>query len=155
MTASKLFRRIIQDMRQIVDMYHFVKVVEEVSSEAEKGNPPQPLGEGFSYDAPEVITAKQKFMKKYNKSLTHAGLTCLDTCHINNHYLVVLRQNGQECLVITTEGRELTDTVPYLPFIKLGLYEALWKKHGGFISGVVVGSIPTLFVLVKWAIDHL
>ena len=153
MTRSKLWG-IIQRMKHIFSIYQITKIVDDLVNEHEKDEPtPKFQLSGNKAHHPTSMFVRQQFRHKHGANTSRAVSVLEST--ISNGYLLgstgTIGDTKVDMVCVTDKGRELLDTVPYLPFLKIGLYEALWAKHGGFISGVILGTlIPILIALVKW-----
>ncbi len=140
-------------MRKIYNMYKLVKLVDELVEDHEQKSPTPLKNSGVDLWHPSTAYVKGELVLR-NKNITHQQATSLVADCIKNKYLHGYTQthNGTsvDALCIIEDGRDLLDTVPFLPFIKIGLYEALWEKHGGFISGVFIGIlVPTFIATAK------
>lgn len=129
----RLIRRIIRRMNQILNMYRMVKVVDQVTKEIEAVNNIPVLENDFHAGAPKLLRVKKTFSKRHKKvpfQETHRLL--VDT--IESEYLepsaITVGNESFKTVVITKRGRGLIDSVPLLPFIKIGLMKAWLEEYG-------------------------
>lgn len=138
-------------MRHVLDMYRFVKLVDEIVQELERENPAQIQLSGYKGWHPTTVAIKQRYVEKFKMPLSKASAICADT--IRKGYLEGITQthHGAEIdtLCIKTKGRELIDNYLLIPW---GLLDAIWYKHGKFLAFLAGGS---LFVLIKYTLDHI
>ena len=152
-------KRIIEHMKKIYNMYRLVKLVDTLVEEREILHPTPLKNSGVDIWHPGtayvkgVLVTRCKYIKITHKQATDAVADCLSK---KNKYLHEYSQNHNgtdvDVICIIENGRELIDTVPGLPFLKIGLYEALWAKHGKIITGIIgflIGSIPTIVWMIK------
>lgn len=105
-------------MKQILDIYRFVKLTEQVSREqALKEHPQQKvIWVGRSYHAPVSAPLRYRFAEKYHYSLQKADDICHDA--VTNSYLDVSVEKGpknkMDVLMVTTEGRELIEKILWI-----------------------------------------
>lgn len=157
----KKWRRIIQRMKKIYNIYRLVKLVDVFVEEKEKENPSPLKNSGVDLWHPGTAYVKAEFVKKY-KRITRKQATEIVADSISKEYLKGYTRKHRgvdlDILCVAEGGRDLLDTVPGLPFLKIGLYEALWAKHGKIITGLIgliIGSIPTIIWLVARIIDSI
>jgi hypothetical protein len=148
---SSNMQRIIRRMKQTLNVYRFVKLVERVSNDAAaKEQSEEILWVGRSYHAPIATPLKYRFAEKYHYTLQQVGDICEDA--IEYKYLGVSTRkapkNVVDVLEVTTKGRRLLDTIPGLPFLPYGLIRAWWKKDKLAIQiFITAGSIIITYAL--------
>lgn len=156
MTCRRI-RGIIAHMKKIYRMYQLTKLVDELVEKHEKKNPSALKNSNYDVWHPTSAYLKGEFIVKHKRVTLQQANSILASA-IKNEYLQGNHQNhnGQKVDIVCInpdKGGDLLDTVPYLPFLKIGLYEEIWKKHGVFISGIVVGVfLPLIIALCKWLV---
>lgn len=96
----------------------------------------------------EITVFTQGFAER--KKLTdQQALKLLNSCQQEGYIEILDRGEGLHLVRVSdNKGTDLTDTVFRFP---IGLVEAVWEKHGRFISGFIVGLvIPAIAELIKW-----
>lgn len=130
-------------MKHVLEMYRFVKLVDDVAEELEKENPAQIQLSGYKGWHPTTVAIKQRYMKKYGVTLSRANAICTDT--IREEYVEGLTQthHGKEIdtLCLQKKGREFIDSYLFIPW---GLWGIIWEKHGKLISFLAGGSLIAL-----------
>ena len=143
-------------MRQILNMWRFVKLVDQDIQESDKVAPVPFQLVGYKGWHPTTINIKQKYMAKY-KGTTHAQVDgiCVDT--LKGEYLEpITDKKGQipiDTLCITTKGRKLIDGWRFLP---MGLFKAWVDEYGATVTMLVglptaVGLGVAIHYTVHWA----
>ncbi len=160
---KNMIKRILLDMRKIYNMYRLVKIVDRLGEEREKLNPPPLRNSGVDVWHPATSYVKGELVLKCKRikiTPKQATDTVADCISGKNKYLkgYTQKHNGTDVdtLCITESGRDLIDTVPMFPFLKIGLYEALWDKHGKILTGLIgfaLGLIPSVILIFKAIMD--
>ena len=142
-------KRILKDMRHILDKYRMVYIANKTCELLEKDKPSEWIDTGAEMWYPSATDIKNNFVIKYRKRkpwnsrytkryITELLQDCVNDGYVQAHASEV-NDRTVDLIQIKKSGRELIDTIPGLPFIKIGLYELWWDKHGIFISGFVMG----------------
>lgn len=138
-------------MRKEYSIYRAVKLVSDETDKHDATHPTRFDRTGYTVWHPTTRSIKQALIKKYKISSQEANAVVASA--IREGFLVgSTRQVDNEMIdvlcVDVTKGTDLLNDIPYMPFVKLGLIEYIWSKHGRFIGGVLTGAILPLFVLL-------
>jgi hypothetical protein len=140
-------------MKQIFNMYRFVRLIDETERELELKFPNEMVFSGYDVRHPATYVIKKEYVKKYRKTAKDAHDICADA--IKNGYLEGrTEKNGSlkvDVIRSTTEGRALIDKTLYI--LPIGLWHAWYEKFGQFILGIFVGLfVPATASFIKWLI---
>lgn len=112
---------IIQRMAQLWNEYRFTKLTEKLADSIDDPihDPLIALGQGTQMI--NILVVKKEFARKYRRANSHK--VCDDTYDDRYINKKAVRIEGYpvNVLFVTTKGRKLMDTIPFLPFIPYGV----------------------------------
>lgn len=154
--TSKNKTPILGRMKQTLDIYRMVKLVDETAHKMERATTVSP--DAYSLARPAVVDINREFKKKY-KLTSERRLRIILGLAINRKCLEVVKGEFEgysiNVIEIKDDGWKLLDKPPYLPFVPWGLWRA-WLEMDGKLAVIVVSVATGAIIreLVTWGVHH-
>ena len=156
MHASRLlFRGIIKHMRQKIDVYRFVKMVNSGSESLDDKNPTLFKMSGYDIWEPATKSVKQEYIKEYKRTTVNkVNGICADAQKLGYLHGDTNNESGEpiDIVCLTTEGRNLIGKVFGIPWTLIELILSEQKQTFVFISGIIsTGIAYGIWRIIKFA----
>lgn len=151
-------------MAHIYRMYKFTKLVDKSNEDnVRKVLLEVQLGKIKAGELPDLFVLKNKACVEFSSKrvfgervgMNKAAQTCRACLNKKYEFLDERKGENGDTLLILTEEKGLPFIDGRIPFIKLGLWKALYEEHG-WIFAIVPGSVilTGIYLLIKYGITH-
>lgn len=142
-------KSIIWRMKQVLDVYRYLKVVQKRADELDEENKGADLIKYMDNWQPKISDTKECFKTKYSVGQNFVNGVFDDAqkwgyIDIQKKTIPNSTYELETFVTVNHEGRRLLDRVPFLPFVPTGLFMAWWKHDGLLVKSAMTVIISAI-----------